>query len=126
MKRRKYRIIKYSHKGYEAQYWRWWFPFWLPIDISNSHNTIKEAKAFIKKHNTGAAIYINPETGEEESMQSLKGKLVSVTLDKETLELEKELRILTDGKTKSRSEAIRELYNEYLKKAVLMARRGEY
>jgi len=54
-------------------------------------------------------------------MQSLRGKKVQVTLDEETLRLE---RLYKRGKepARSRAEIIRELYREYLKKHVVEKR----
>ena len=48
MKLIRFRIIKDTYCGYECQIWRLWFPFWVQMNISNTHRTIEEAKEFIK------------------------------------------------------------------------------
>lgn len=49
MKLKKYRIVKDRYCGYEAQVWRFWFPFWCQMQFSNTHQTIEEAEEFIRK-----------------------------------------------------------------------------
>jgi hypothetical protein len=52
-------------------------------------------------------------------MQSLEGKRVLITLDKETLELETSYRKQQEGFVQSRAEIIRTLYNQFLKTVVV-------
>ena len=49
--RKKYRIVYDTYCGYECQVWRWWFPFWCEMGISNTHTDIESAKEYIKKSN---------------------------------------------------------------------------
>lgn len=50
MFKNKYRIVKDSYLGYEAQVKRWWFPFyWVQMGFTNTHRTIEDAKNYIKK-----------------------------------------------------------------------------
>lgn len=44
----KFRIIKDSYAGFEVQAKRWWFPFWIQCDGTNTHLTLERAKEFIK------------------------------------------------------------------------------
>jgi hypothetical protein len=49
IKSRKYRIVKDGFAGYEAQVWRWWFPFWTQIGFTNTHSTIEGAIEYIER-----------------------------------------------------------------------------
>ncbi|MDY0251185.1 MAG: hypothetical protein RBR45_14215 [Pseudomonas sp.] len=47
--KRRYRIITDRFLGFEVQYTYWWFPFWIELDWTNTHNTISEAKEYIEQ-----------------------------------------------------------------------------
>jgi hypothetical protein len=44
----KYRIVTDKYAGYEAQVWRWYWPFWSQIGI-NTHKTIESAREYIDR-----------------------------------------------------------------------------
>lgn len=49
----KYRIIKDSYNGYEAQVKHWWFPFWVQIwrvGFVNSCSSVEEAEKLCRGH----------------------------------------------------------------------------
>lgn len=52
----RYRIVTDSYLGFEAQCWRPWLPFWIPMSkgdySSNTSSTEKEAEEFISKKRT--------------------------------------------------------------------------
>jgi hypothetical protein len=43
-----YRIVTDEYAGYEAQVWRWYWPFWSQMGI-NTHKTIEKARDYIDK-----------------------------------------------------------------------------
>lgn len=49
----KYRIVTDKYAGYEVQIWRWYWPFWVQLDIINTHTTIERAKKHIESHKRG-------------------------------------------------------------------------
>jgi len=48
MKLKKYRIVRDTFSGYEAQVWRVWFPFWVQLGGTNTHATDEKAEEYIK------------------------------------------------------------------------------
>ena len=44
----KYRIVTDKYAGYEAQVWRWYWPFWCEIWV-NTHKTIERARKYIDR-----------------------------------------------------------------------------
>lgn len=46
----KYRIVTDKYIGYEAQFKRWYWPFYMQIDRVNSHLTIEAAERMIESH----------------------------------------------------------------------------
>lgn len=52
----RYRVVRDSYLGYEAQFKPWWFPFWLPCDRNsgksgiNSNSTIESARQLCADH----------------------------------------------------------------------------
>ena len=46
----KYRIVRDGYLGYEAQYRKWWMPFYCQIDFCNTRSTIEESKQLINRH----------------------------------------------------------------------------
>lgn len=52
----KYRTVRDSYNGYEAQYKLWWFPFWLQIETNTSSN-VEQAKKFIENHKQSVVYY---------------------------------------------------------------------
>jgi hypothetical protein len=47
---KRYRIVTDRYCGYEAQVWRWWFPFWVQMSFLGPINTFKsieDARKFI-------------------------------------------------------------------------------
>jgi hypothetical protein len=48
----RYRIVTDRYSGYEVQSRRWWFPFWIQCDGTNTHLTIDRAKEFIERRLT--------------------------------------------------------------------------
>jgi hypothetical protein len=39
----KYRIIRDNYGGFEAQKWRWYFPFWLQLNYVNTNLSVEQA-----------------------------------------------------------------------------------
>lgn len=54
---RKYRIVRDSFCGYEAQQWRLWLPFWCQIGFTNTFSSLDKAKEFIKTR--GVVCYVD-------------------------------------------------------------------
>jgi len=54
MKIKKYRVVKDNYNGFEAQVWRWWFPFWIECFFSNTSGTLDDAKEVIEAHKSPA------------------------------------------------------------------------
>ena len=51
MKLKKYRVVSDAYLGFEAQCWRWWFPFWMEMwynGTTNTFSTKEEAINYIK------------------------------------------------------------------------------
>jgi len=47
---KKYRIIKDSFAGYECQVKYPYWPFWIQMDITNTHSSLESAKQYIKNN----------------------------------------------------------------------------
>ena len=45
----KWRIVQDIYCGYEVQYKRWWFPFWIQHGFTNTHFSIERAQEYLKK-----------------------------------------------------------------------------
>jgi len=45
-----YRIVRDIYLGYEVQRRRWWFPFWIQCNFTNSHISIEQAEEWAKKY----------------------------------------------------------------------------
>ena len=60
---RKFRIVRDTYSGYEAQIWRPWFPFWIQMSTrtrgANTHSTIEAAEIFINKRKNYVVKRIN-------------------------------------------------------------------
>ena len=39
----KYRIIRDNYGGFECQKWRWYYPFWVQMEVVNTNTTIEQA-----------------------------------------------------------------------------------
>lgn len=55
MFKNKYRIVTDLYSGYEVQFRRWYFPFWVQCGTGrrkcvNTHSTIEQAEAFALAH----------------------------------------------------------------------------
>lgn len=48
MKTKRYRIVSDNYLGYEVQTWRIWFPFWVQVGFSNTHESVARAIEYIK------------------------------------------------------------------------------
>jgi hypothetical protein len=48
----KYRIVTDKYLGYEAQVWRWYWPFWSQMSV-NTHKTIEKARGYIDENAVG-------------------------------------------------------------------------
>ena len=46
----RYRIVRDKFSGYEAQYKRWWFPFWLECFFTNTSDSIEKARMVVDMH----------------------------------------------------------------------------
>lgn len=46
----RYRIVKDEWLGYEVQSWRWWFPFWIQVGFTNTHQTPEDAEKWLSKY----------------------------------------------------------------------------
>lgn len=45
-----YRIVTDRYAGYEVQYWRWWWPFWIQADFGNTHDSVEKAERWAEAH----------------------------------------------------------------------------
>lgn len=50
MFKNKYRIVEDGYLGYEAQFKRWWWPFWNQCFFSNTKPSIEASKRVINEH----------------------------------------------------------------------------
>jgi len=48
MLRMKYKIVPDNDLGWEVRIWRWWWPFWVQADGSNTHRTYIHAETWFK------------------------------------------------------------------------------
>lgn len=55
----RYRIVVDGYAGYEAQVWRWWWPFWTQIGFCNTHPTVSRARLFIERHRNRVVEYVS-------------------------------------------------------------------
>ena len=46
----KYRIVTDNYAGYEVQIKRWWFPFYVQLDMCNTFSTIEKAEKYARLH----------------------------------------------------------------------------
>lgn len=46
----KLRIVKDAYAGYEVQVKRWWFPFWVQANFTNTHSSIERAEQFARNY----------------------------------------------------------------------------
>lgn len=46
----KYRIVTDVYLGYEAQVRYWWFPFWMQLNMTNTHPSVEAAERYIEKY----------------------------------------------------------------------------
>ena len=42
-----YRIVRDGYLGYEVQVRRWWFPLWIQVGLSNTHQSIERAEKWL-------------------------------------------------------------------------------
>lgn len=47
---KRYRIVRDNYLGYEVQYWRLWYPFWVQAGGSNTHDSLEEARLYALNH----------------------------------------------------------------------------
>lgn len=45
----RYRIVRDARLGYAAEVWRWYWPFWVLLNWSNTHPTVTDAEEYILK-----------------------------------------------------------------------------
>ena len=46
---RKYRITHGRYAGYDVEYWRIWYPLWIPCQLI-TYETIEQARASARRH----------------------------------------------------------------------------
>lgn len=46
----KYRIRRDRYAGYQAEGWRWYWPFWCQLFGINTHATVENARRMIDRH----------------------------------------------------------------------------
>ena len=63
--KRKYRIVKDNFCGYEAQQWRWYWPFWTQLGFVNTHTSIEDARAYIDGYSLIVVEYYTPKQQEQ-------------------------------------------------------------
>ena len=61
MKLKKYRIVRDSYAGYEAQVWRIWFPFWVQLGGGNTHTSADQAEHYIRSRPGSFVRYVDIE-----------------------------------------------------------------
>jgi len=57
----KWRIVHDRYLGYEVQYKRWWWPFWIQHGGCNSFLSLDRAKAYLDRH-ANPVVYEHRET----------------------------------------------------------------
>ena len=48
--RTRYRIVTDHYNGFEAQYRRWWMPFYCQCFSVNTETTVQKARELIQRH----------------------------------------------------------------------------
>lgn len=43
-----YRVYRDSYAGYEVRAWRWWWPFWVQVGFSNTHDSEQKAVEWLR------------------------------------------------------------------------------
>jgi hypothetical protein len=50
----RYRIVTDEYLGYEVQYKKWWWPFWVQVGYTgglvNTWSTVESAERFARRH----------------------------------------------------------------------------
>jgi len=60
----RYRIVTDCYLGYQVEYWRWWWPFWVMPGV-NTFRTLEGAENYIRYHSKQVVKYIGvPQTGD--------------------------------------------------------------
>jgi hypothetical protein len=49
----RYRVVRDSYLGYEAQFRPWWSPFWWQCNFVNTNTSIKHARQVCVNHASG-------------------------------------------------------------------------
>lgn len=60
MKAKRVRIVRDNYAGYEVQVWRWWFPFWVQAEFTNTHRSVEDAERFAEAYLRPVVKYIDP------------------------------------------------------------------
>ena len=72
--RTKYRIVKDGYLGYEAQFKRWWFPFWMQCDFCNTSGTVEQARKICDLHSRcGVVEEYQPNPGADRTRHLVTG-----------------------------------------------------
>ncbi len=56
----RYRIVTDNYCGYEAQLWRWWWPFWVQLGGTNTHISVERAEAYISRRIRRVVKHVTP------------------------------------------------------------------
>lgn len=59
--RTRYRIVTDNYNGFEAQFRRWWMPFYCQCFFSNTTTSVERALETIKKHKTQGVVWSDQE-----------------------------------------------------------------
>lgn len=46
----RYRIVADTYAGFEVQIWRWYWPFWVEANFSNTHSSEEGALTWARQH----------------------------------------------------------------------------
>ena len=55
----RYRIVTDRFAGYEVQWWRWWWPFWIQ-GKTNTHRTIEAAREYAQQGGERVVVEYGP------------------------------------------------------------------
>lgn len=58
--RTRYRIVTDNYSGYEAQFRRWWMPFYVQCFFCNTSTNVDRARELIKRHAQSVIEVIDP------------------------------------------------------------------
>ena len=64
MFRTRYRIVTDNYNGFEAQFRRWWMPFYCQCFFSNTSASMEKAMAIVKRHQKCGVVWSSEHPGD--------------------------------------------------------------